>query len=128
MSAVAQSPRSPSRHLSPAVPKTAGLFRHDYKLLRTRRQRVFQCRCRSCEARVTLKLHPESYRRRLACWSCGRTSKHRSDVWRIDWFRTSGKESKRRGVCHCDAAPFPHRPGHGLRHQGGGNTMQVTAC
>jgi hypothetical protein len=102
-------------------------MKHDYRLLARTRRRVFRCRCRSCEARITLEQRPDAYRRRLSCWSCGRTAEHREDVWRIDWFRTSGKESRRRGVCNCDAAPFPHRPGHGLRTPGGGNSVQVSA-
>lgn len=95
-------------------------MRYNYREQQRTRRRRFRCRCRSCEARITLNRHPETYDRRLDCWSCGRTSKNRDDVWRIDWFRTSGKENRKRGVCHCLAAPFPHRPGHGLRSPQGG--------
>lgn len=61
--------------------------------------------------RVTLELHPEAYRRRYECKGCGRSSQHRDEVLRIDWFRTSGAECRHNGVCHCYGAPFPHRTG-----------------
>lgn len=90
-------------------------MKHDYKRSQKTRTRRFMCRCRRCEARVTLESRPDWYRNRYACRSCGFSSRNRDDVLRVDWFRTTGKESARRGVCFCLGAPFPHRPGHGLR-------------
>lgn len=63
--------------------------------------------------------HPDSYERGLRCVSCGKFQSDRGQGWRVDWYRTSGQENHDRGVCECMAAPFPHRPGHGLALGGG---------
>jgi hypothetical protein len=94
--------------------RRGGVVRHDYTSLKRARLNAFMCRCRRCEARVTLDRRPDQYLRPRACPSCGRCTDLREDTFRIDWYRTSRKESARRGVCLCDAAPFPHRPGHGI--------------
>lgn len=79
-----------------------------------KRCNLYMCRCRFCEARVTLERDPAAYRRRYACRSCGTSSEYRDEILRVDWYRTRRAESRARGVCECDAAPFPHRPNYGL--------------
>lgn len=76
-----------------------------------RRAKAFWCRCRKCEHRHYFERAPRTYRRGLACASCGAYQPLREDGWRIDWYRTSRTEAARMGVCGCGSMPFPHRPG-----------------
>lgn len=84
-----------------------------------KRMRAFRCRCRKCEHRKYMAAHPDTYGRGLRCESCGHYEGDRGKGWRVDWYRTSGQERRDNGVCVCMAAPFPHRPGHGLLLGGG---------
>lgn len=101
-------------------------MKHDYRQIERTWPRAFRCRCRRCEARLTLERRPDQYTRKLECWSCGFVTPLREDTWRVDWFRTSGKESRKRGVCHCRAAPSPS-PRPRLEARGGGSGMRVNA-
>jgi len=65
----------------------------------------YQCRCRSCGARNTLKRHPDDYVRDKKCTSCKAVN-----PYRVDWYRTLGEESKK-NTCHCDGLHYPHRKG-----------------
>ena len=65
----------------------------------------YKCRCRKCGARKTLSKHPDEYVRDKICWSCKAVNSYR-----VDWYRTKGKESKK-NTCYCDGLPYPHRAG-----------------
>jgi|GEM_PF-2046943 len=78
-------------------------MKHDYSRQKTRRRTRYRVRCSCCEARRTLRRHPDHYQHPPRC-RCG------SRRWRVDWFRTAGIE-KRRYTCRCIGYPFPHRRG-----------------
>lgn len=68
----------------------------------------YACRCRrrGCEARKTLRLHPDGYwgaNKRHARCHCG-------GELRVDWYRSSGVEAKNT-ACGCQGYPFFHRRG-----------------
>ena len=65
----------------------------------------YKCRCKKCGSRKTLTKHPAEYMKTLVCWSCKSVNNYR-----IDWYRTRGKESKK-FTCKCDGMPYPHRKG-----------------
>lgn len=72
-----------------------------------------RCRCRRCGARHTLRAHPDRRERRLRCpqcrrieWTPKRPPRAPTHVWRVDRYRSMGKES--RGTCYCIGYPFPH--------------------
>lgn len=69
------------------------------------RYATYRLRCSSCDHRRTSHTDPVGYIRPPACELCG------SKRWRVDWYRTTRKESRRRGVCYCNGRHFPHRPG-----------------
>ncbi len=86
-------------------------MRHDYRDVQRRRRSWFMVRCRFCAARRTFSMKPDDYQRMpmCPCWKHRQVRKvGQRDVWRIDWFRTSGIEA-RTTTCHCDALPWPHR-------------------
>lgn len=83
---------------------------HNYAAAkRARFRRSYQVRCSRavCQARRTLRQHPDDYVRPPTC-DCG------NKRWRIDWYRTSRIESQR-FTCHCARLPFPHRAGSSIQ-------------
>jgi hypothetical protein len=64
---------------------------------------AYNCRCttKKCRQRVTLRMHPDVYKREPRCSACGGRVKYDPSVTR---------QTRSRGTCHCDGYPFPHRP------------------
>ncbi len=66
-----------------------------------------RCSRRVCQARRTLRKHPDEYKRPPKC-GCGSTK------WRVDTYRMTREYPE---VCGCDGYRFMHRPGSGdCRH------------
>jgi hypothetical protein len=65
----------------------------------------FHCRCRHCDARRVLTLHPEKYDRRSypPCRKCKKKN-YRIDRWMTNRDTTAAR-------CDCAAYHFPHRRG-----------------
>lgn len=89
-----------------------------------KRRDRFRCRCRKCGHRVFMELHPGKYSKGRRCDSCDHFEHFREDAWRVDWYRTSGAESRHQGACHCFTHPFPHRPMSSFR----GLRCSVASC
>jgi hypothetical protein len=69
-----------------------------------KRFRRYRCRCSHCEHRATFRDNPKQMSPTPRCSLC------RSRAWRVDWYRTTRRES-RRYFCDCVGRPFPHRKG-----------------
>lgn len=69
------------------------------------------CRCRHCDKRRALKMHPDAYRVQPKCSNCGARS------WRKDEYRhrvelpQMRRRTGRYRVCHADCYHHPHRIG-----------------
>jgi hypothetical protein len=76
-----------------------------YRHLEARRRFArYRCRCIHCQHRSTFRDNPRQMSRTPKCSSCG------EQLWRIDWYRTTGREH-RKVICRCGAWHFPHRRG-----------------
>jgi hypothetical protein len=96
-----------ARRLLPLAP-TSKHFSPARLVFATQRAVRWPCRCRHkhCEARVSLRLHPDSYRRPRKCPSC-----RRKDTLRVDWYRVAREWRVR--PCRCSNYTFPHARGRG---------------
>ena len=74
--------------------------RHRYAWALHRRWRKYRVRCDRCGHRRTTTRYPSSETRRVTC-ACG------SSAWHVDWYRTTGIES-RKVRCHCSGYHYPH--------------------
>lgn len=59
------------------------------------------CRCRKCETRRALRMHPDKYYVIPKCKVCGARD-YRIDKW-------MNKRKSRKQICFCDGYWFPHR-------------------
>lgn len=60
------------------------------------------CRCRRCDRRKLLPMHPDDYIRKRRCLWCG--GDYRVDKWMQNRWKTYV-------TCNCDGYHFPHREG-----------------
>lgn len=93
----------------PAVPECRAVLPqvHATRMKPGRYKNGYACRCRRCEARFWRRHEPDSYWGANARFGQCPTCKV---PLRVDWFRTSGQESKRQS-CRCGGYAFKHRKG-----------------
>lgn len=60
-----------------------------------------------------MERRPSWYSRGLRCHSCGHYERNREDGWRVDKYRTDGRERRAQVTCGCLAYWFPHRINRG---------------
>jgi len=89
--------------------------------------KLWPCRCRVCNARRSLKRHPEEYKIPPACKKCGarehKLRKHYEErggipprllgkclTWAVDTYRKKSRvrDAHPMGTCHLDCYHYPH--------------------
>lgn len=85
------------------------------------KRRRYACRCRFCTRRRSLRASPDDYIRIPRCWCGGERraikkardeGRARPPTWRIDKYRTDGREQRGK-TCRCDGYSYPHFRGRG---------------